>query len=89
MSILEAFAFSKPVIASNLGGNSELVTDNFTGMLYEAGNIDDLRDKIWNLYNNDALRLKMSENCERIVKLNNRELFYEKLMRIYDKVRQH
>ena len=35
-TILEAMATGLPVVASNVGGNSELVTDHVTGMLYDV-----------------------------------------------------
>lgn len=39
MVILEAFAQHTPVIASDLGGNPELVRDRETGVLYPAGDV--------------------------------------------------
>jgi len=44
--ILEALASGTPVIASNLGGLSELIEDGKNGFLFRAGDSDDLRDKI-------------------------------------------
>jgi len=42
MSILESFAFGKPVLAANIGGNSELVADGETGRLFASGSADEL-----------------------------------------------
>ena len=36
----------KPIFASNLGGSKETVIDNKTGILFEAGNSDELSKKI-------------------------------------------
>jgi glycosyltransferase involved in cell wall biosynthesis len=44
--ILEAFAQKTPVLASNLGGMKELVQDGQNGLLFEAGNPEDLAAKI-------------------------------------------
>jgi len=44
--ILEAFAHQTPVIASNLGGMAELVTDNKTGLLFAPNNAEDLARKL-------------------------------------------
>ncbi|MGH9386297.1 MAG: glycosyltransferase, partial [Vicinamibacterales bacterium] len=41
--IREAFAAGVPVIASNLGGMAELVSEGRNGLLFEAGNVADLR----------------------------------------------
>jgi glycosyltransferase involved in cell wall biosynthesis len=43
MSVLEAMAYGKPVVGSRMGGIPELVEDGVTGMLFEAGNVDQLR----------------------------------------------
>ena len=40
--ILEAMAASLPVVASNVGGTSELIVHNETGFLVEPGNPDEL-----------------------------------------------
>jgi glycosyltransferase involved in cell wall biosynthesis len=42
LAVIEAFAFGRPVIASNLGGLPELVRDGETGWTVEAGNISAL-----------------------------------------------
>ena len=41
--IRESFAAGVPVVASNLGGMAEMVTDGVSGLLFEAGNPNDLR----------------------------------------------
>lgn len=45
MVIIEAFARSIPVIASNIGVVPELVSDKKTGLLFEPGNASDLAGK--------------------------------------------
>ncbi|MDB5274951.1 MAG: glycosyl transferase group 1 [Chitinophagaceae bacterium] len=52
-SIIESLLFSKPVIGANIGGIPELVRDNETGYLYEAGNSAQLREKMLALWNNE------------------------------------
>lgn len=42
MSIIEAFAHGKPVIAANIGGIPEMVIDGHNGMLFEPGNVEAL-----------------------------------------------
>lgn len=43
MSVLEAMAYGKPVVGSRMGGIPELVEDRVTGVLFDAGNVDQLR----------------------------------------------
>lgn len=42
----EAMSAGKPVIAPNIGGCPEVVDDGITGYLFEAGNANDLADKM-------------------------------------------
>ena len=53
-SIAESFLFSKPVIGSNIGGIPELVIDGITGLLFEPGNVEELRNKLLQLWSNEA-----------------------------------
>ena len=46
MTVVEAFAFGKPVIASNVGGLQKLVRHDETGWLIEAGNIQALSKQL-------------------------------------------
>ncbi len=44
--VIEAFAAGAPVVASRLGGLTELVQPNVTGLLFEAGAARDLAQKV-------------------------------------------
>ena len=48
-TIVEAFAVGTPVVASNMGSMSELMTDGETGLVFEPGNPQDLADKVQQL----------------------------------------
>lgn len=52
-SISESFLFSKAVVGSNIGGIPELVIDGQTGLLFEPGNVAELQNKLFQLWNND------------------------------------
>lgn len=58
---LEAMLFKKPVIASKLGGPMEIVVDNKTGLLVEAGNEKELAGAILKLIDNTQLRQDYAE----------------------------
>jgi glycosyltransferase involved in cell wall biosynthesis len=61
---IEAFAFGKPVIASNVGGLPELVKPGETGWLVEAGDVQGLAEQIQSVAQMDpSLLAKMSRNC--------------------------
>ena len=46
LTVVEAFANGLPVIASRLGSIAELVREGETGLMFEAGNVDDLAEKL-------------------------------------------
>ena len=48
---VEAQSMKKPILASNIGGSKETIVDNKTGILFEAGNSDDMSKKIIELLN--------------------------------------
>lgn len=58
---IEAMKMGLPIVASNRGGNLELIRDGFNGYLYEYGNPNDLADKVL-LLNNEEVRRKMGMN---------------------------
>ena len=55
---VEAQSMEKPILASNIGGSKETINEHKTGLLFEAGNSDDLAKKIIELYNLDKITLK-------------------------------
>ena len=50
---VEAQSMEKPIIASNLGGSKETIVNNKTGILFDAGDSDDLSNKIIQFFNFD------------------------------------
>ncbi len=44
--VVESFSVGTPVIASRIGALSELLSDGETGLLFEAGNSEDLKEKL-------------------------------------------
>ena len=62
---VEAYAFGKPVIASDVGGLPELVRHGETGWLVEPGDIRSLVDRILSVATMDPSELeKMSKTCK-------------------------
>jgi len=45
-TILESYAHARPVIASDIGSRRELLHDGETGLLYRAGNVNQLAETI-------------------------------------------
>ena len=56
-TLVEAFSEGLPVIASRLGAMADLIDDERTGLLFEAGNSADLAQKLaWAESNPEAMR---------------------------------
>ncbi|HVY56129.1 MAG TPA: glycosyltransferase family 4 protein [Thermodesulfobacteriota bacterium] len=60
LSVMEAMAAGKPVIASNIGGVNELIRDGETGCLVPPGDTDALSRSINALISDPALSRKMA-----------------------------
>lgn len=72
IAILEAMALKKPVMATNIIGNKDIVLHNETGFLFEE-NDDDL-EKYFRLLEDEKIRKKMGEagfkRCENLFDIN-------------------
>lgn len=61
-ALLEFMALGKPVIATNLGGNLELIESGYNGYLIGESAENELVDKIATLLENEELRKKIGYN---------------------------
>lgn len=55
---VEAQSMEKPIIASDIGGSNETISDNVTGFLFQSGNAEALSKKIVEALQLDEFRLK-------------------------------
>jgi len=55
---VEAQSMEKPIIASDIGGSNETISDNVTGFLFQSGNAEALSKKIVEALQLDESRLK-------------------------------
>jgi glycosyltransferase involved in cell wall biosynthesis len=82
---LEAMAFGKPVIAGDHGGAPEIVQDGVTGFSVNPDDLEALTDRLIQLLQNEALRIKMGEAGRQRVEENFTFMrFEERLVRILD-----
>jgi glycosyltransferase involved in cell wall biosynthesis len=61
LSVLEAWAAGKPVVASRVGGVPELIADGRTGLLFPAGDDAALSDRLRWLVHNRSLACALGE----------------------------
>jgi glycosyltransferase involved in cell wall biosynthesis len=64
--IAEAMAFSRPLVATRVGGIPELVQDGKSGFLVDRGDVEDIARRILQLLGDAALRRRMGESGRRI-----------------------
>lgn len=57
--ILEAFAYRKPVVATRVGGNPEIITDKENGLLVDFGGMSGLKDTLLELVQKPELRFSL------------------------------
>ena len=69
-SIIESMLMKKPVIASNIGGIPEIVTDGETGFLVNLGDSDQIVHLINDLLSKPDLVKKITAKAEENVKMN-------------------
>lgn len=62
-SILESFSCGRPVISTRLGSIPDVVKEGEYGLLYEYGNIEDLKEKIEWLIENESAREQMGKKA--------------------------
>ena len=83
-SIIETLEIGKPIIASEIGGIPEIVENEKNGLLYRYDSVDDLADKINELYYNQEKINKMKESSKNKFKMEHTEdVYYQKIMKIY------
>jgi len=88
--LIEAMYFGLPVIASSVGGISDIVKDEYNGLLVREKNIEELAIAIKRLLENGKLRNEISRNAKDFIKtrfswekiINDFEKLYEILVHI-------
>jgi len=81
-SVIESQMYGTPVIGSRMGGIPELIREGETGLMFEAGNADDLEKKLRYLLEEPNLLKSYTENCK-TVSFETPDTYYEKLLKIY------
>lgn len=63
VALVEASMMSMPIIATNVGGNKEIIIDKKTGLLVPVKNSDALAEAMINLYKNKELKETIATNA--------------------------
>jgi glycosyltransferase involved in cell wall biosynthesis len=84
LSVLEAYAFGKPVIGSRIGGIPELITDGEDGFIVPPGDVSALRERLLWMQANKEKATKMGAKGRFKVESHfNADLHYKQIMDVY------
>ncbi|MBW4510117.1 MAG: glycosyltransferase [Scytonematopsis contorta HA4267-MV1] len=84
---MESLACGTPVVTFRVGGLTDTVRPNITGLLAEPENITQFRDCIVQLLEDENLRATMSEKCRQIaVKEYSLELYAQRYIDLYHQI---
>ena len=84
LSAAEAMLQGTPVIASELGAFPELIEDGSNGLLFEAGDINELIEKINHLWTNPAEAEAMGQRAQEKIRSHYTEKhFMERILSLY------
>lgn len=62
-TVIEAYAYGKPVVASRLGSLAEIVIDEKSGLLFEPKNVDELANKLKRFVDEENLSVELGTNA--------------------------
>ena len=83
-SLGEAMLLGVPCVAADVGGVHNLLTDGGDGMLYPAGDVEALADRIMEIFTKEAIVERFSDNARKHARVNHdAEQNYYRLIRIY------
>ncbi|HZQ22921.1 MAG TPA: glycosyltransferase [Terriglobales bacterium] len=86
-TILESYAHGRAVIASDLGPRRELIVHGRTGLLFEAGKVEQLAAAISLLHSNPEAATKMGSAGRELVRLRHTpEHHYNTLVQLYEEL---
>lgn len=82
VSLLEAMAYGKIVVASDIPGPQDIIKSGYNGFLFEKGNVNDLINIINYVLNNEKIKEYIGDNAKRTIMeeyniLKNVNLFIE------------
>lgn len=82
-SVMESQMYGTPVLGARIGGIPELIREGMTGELFTSGDKDELKEKIYQLWNHREKLDTYTMNCKNI-SFDTIEEYCEKLMRLYE-----
>ena len=86
-SVGEAMMLGVPCVAADVGGVHNLLTDGGDGMLYPAGDVEALADRIIEIFTKEAIVERFSDNARKHARVNHdADQNYYRLIHIYREI---
>ena len=86
-SVLEAMEIGKPIVASRIGGIPELIADGENGYLYKADDINELKEKLMLMLDDDDKVKRFAQKSRELYEsYYSPDSYYNELIKIYNKV---
>lgn len=87
IAALEGMSMAKPVVASNIGGLAEIITDGKTGVLFDAGNAEDLATQLRKLLEDEHYRLEIGRRARAyVIENHSLEIWARNIIEVYKSV---
>ena len=80
LTVIESQSLGTPVLGARIGGISELIEENVSGMTFTSGDVDDLKDKIKEMWDTSFDYEGIAKNA--VAKYSS-DAYYERLLNIY------
>lgn len=80
LSVIEAECLGTPVLGARIGGIPELIEEGKTGMTFTSKDINDLKDKIQQMWSASFDYQQIAQEC---MQRYNSEKYYKNIMKIY------
>ncbi len=84
LAAADAMAHGLPVIASNIGGLAEIIDDGVNGLHFRVGDVDDMCQKINDLWRSPDRAMKMGESARnKVMHEYSESIYYDRLKETY------
>ena len=83
---LESMSYARPVIAFNVGGINEYISDNKDGFLVEVFDVNKLAEKMELFLNDKNILMKFSKESRKKARKFSDEVFFKNIKKLYKEV---
>lgn len=87
LTLIESFAQGRPVVASRIGGMTEVVTDGEDGFLVSPGDVSELQERLSWMATHPVIALEMGrQGRQKLENFFSPELHYQSILSVYRRI---